>query len=272
LTIKLLKITLAVIGTIIVLFIVYIAKYQQIVNEGSKIYDEHCIKVNPLIIQRKNDYLNYMKLIVASAGASFIQDANNQYFSDGDKYIVEEKKWLQKMDTFLKRSYVKLITDKDVYQLSILYYKNYKNDYDSSLAVREVVKYENDPKKEEVFTNQVVTLAEESNQINKDYGALWEKVSKRFDLRSYFLTVPKSNCPLENYKIPDVNVEDIFNPPPVFWMNETRSSELFPTVLSITLRSFLFGYACLREIDIALKELERLSSWLDHALRSVGIP
>ena len=77
------------------LFVGYIYKYQQLINEGSYLADEHCIKINPLIIDRKNKYLDQYNLILKAgsdtATAEEYHAALDKYMQASDVYQKEEK-------------------------------------------------------------------------------------------------------------------------------------------------------------------------------------
>jgi hypothetical protein len=47
---------------------------------------------------------------------------------------------------------------------------------------------------------------------HSEYGKLWETKKGYFDIRNFFTTIPASNCPPENWEMPDVDLENIFNP------------------------------------------------------------
>ncbi len=82
------------------LFVFPTWKYQQLINEGSVIADEQCLKVNPLIIARKNSYINSMKILQASGSAQDYWTETDKYLDISKKYILAEDSWLAPKSIF----------------------------------------------------------------------------------------------------------------------------------------------------------------------------
>ena len=110
-----LKLTLAVIMLFVALcFTVSILAYQRLVNEGSMIADKQCLKVNPLIIQRKNSYVKSMEIILAKGSEIDYMNELNKYMDISNKYVEEQKKWLQEEKAFMNRIDYKLFLPSQV--------------------------------------------------------------------------------------------------------------------------------------------------------------
>src|SRR5260221_1184399 len=106
---KLVVIVMVIIITVpIVLFASYVSAFQYLVNKGTELVDEHCIKVNPHIIDRKNAF-NYQYKIMMSSDKSQFKSAFNHYFDVSKEYINAEKLWLPKDKALLDSPLFNLI-------------------------------------------------------------------------------------------------------------------------------------------------------------------
>ena len=70
-------------------------------SAGSIIADQHCLKVNPLVIARKNNYIDSMKVLLASGSAEEYWAENDKYLDNSKKYIEAEKTWLIVQKTYM---------------------------------------------------------------------------------------------------------------------------------------------------------------------------
>ena len=77
-------------------------RYQKIVDWGSELADEHCLVVNPLIIERKMRSQEYMQTLLdpsASASAEKIDELTKAYYLASKKYIKAEDDWISKQES-----------------------------------------------------------------------------------------------------------------------------------------------------------------------------
>lgn len=81
----------SLIFTFLIFLILYafIYRYQQLVNEGSYLADEHCIKVSPLVRTRKNIYIKQLELMEASSSVEEVHKALADYKQASEKYLFE---------------------------------------------------------------------------------------------------------------------------------------------------------------------------------------
>ncbi len=197
------KLLFVIVVSALALLIGYLYKYQQLVNEGSYLADEHCIKVNPLIIARKNDYRDEMKLMMASASAEDVQNALSKYAKASNAYQDEEKKWLEKQRKYLDGKIFKLVIPSYVREGAEFQYQMYQPEYNSSLYLSQAF-VENDQTKQEELFRKVVDETAKSKDAGDKYNVAWERNKGRSDWQNNFIKVPQSKCPAENFNIPDV--------------------------------------------------------------------
>lgn len=185
------------------LFGLYINKYQQLVNEGSYLADEHCLKVNPLIIERKNKYIDQYNLMLASASTQEVMDAVDKYFKASQAYVEEEKVWLAKQRKFLDSKMVNLLMPSYFKEVAKYQYEKYEAEYNISLLLnQEHAELAKDQQFE--LTNKVMEETAKSKEAEDKYNAVWEREKGNTEWRYYFVKVPPSKCPLENFNIPQV--------------------------------------------------------------------
>lgn len=205
---KIIIITIVLISLALFLFFLYIFRYQQIVNEGSEIYDDYCLKVNPLIIARKNAYLDGIRVFEASGSTEQYLKTLYEYKKVTKEYLLEENKWFKKQDEFTNRWDFKLLAPKDVQRALFIESEKRKNEDSSSEIVLELFNKVSDKKAEELL-GKMITNKEKLIKLNEEEEKLWN-APLGFDIRDYFIRIPDSICPDENFNIPDVN--DVFTP------------------------------------------------------------
>lgn len=194
----------------LILFAVYIYKYQQLVNEGSYLVDEHCIKVNPLIIDRKKKYLDQYNLMVASASTQEVMDAVDKYFKASQAYVDEEKVWLAKQRKFLDSKMVNLLMPAYFKEAAKYQYEKYEAEYNVSLLLNQG-RTELAEDKQLELTNKVMEETAKSKEAGDKYNAVWQREKGNTEWRYYFVKVPPAKCPQENYNIPEL--PNFFAPP-----------------------------------------------------------
>ncbi len=207
------RILLFPITTIAILLLLYfggsILAYQLLINEGSVLADNQCLKVNPIIIDRKNAYIKSMQALKDNDLKTYEKETD-KYLAASNKYVQEQESWLKAQKKFIDRwdfqyfnpSYVKeaamtqfVSRVADVESTKLLVEAFYVKDLNMSIA-------EEDGKK-------AMDQIKLRNAADKKYDEIWDNPGK-LDWRTKFIKVPPSKCPDENFNIP--NVDDFLNP------------------------------------------------------------
>lgn len=201
-----------VLGLVVASLVGYLVQYQQLVTEGSLLADEHCIKINPLIIDRKNKYTDQYNLIMGSASDQEVENAVDKYFEASQAYMDGEKVWLGKQRKYLDSKWFNLLMPSYIKEASNYQYSMYEADYNSQHYLSLGFK-EEDKNKQLEFANKVVEETAKSEEAGDKYSGIWEREKGRLDWIYKIVKIPPAQCPVENYNIPEVP-----NPflPPVF--------------------------------------------------------
>lgn len=187
----------------------YLYQYQLMVNQGSVLADQYCLKVNPAIINRKNAYLAQLRLTHASASADLINQAIADYFIANQSYIDAESEWLTNQAAYLSRWDVKYLMSPLHRQAAQLQYEsrlagNQASSFLSQLAASQV------PDQQKQLYDQFVSQNDLSTRLDEAYNQLWEQNSGKKLWQFNFVHVPESVCPAENFDFPDT--EDFLVP------------------------------------------------------------
>lgn len=185
------------------LFVSYLWNYQQIVNEGSYLADEHCIKVNPLIIARKNSYAKEFNLIIHPTNGDDLQNSLAEYMKTAKSYQEAEKNWLSKQRTYLDSWNFNTFMPGYIKESAGFQYQMYEADYNSSNALTQAFEAKDSAKQTEL-SNKVITETNKSNAASDKYNTMWDSQKGKQDWQYQFITVPQSKCPAENNNIPDI--------------------------------------------------------------------
>jgi uncharacterized protein YaaR (DUF327 family) len=188
----------------VLLFGLYIYSYQQLVTKGSLLADEHCIKINPLIIARKNSYLDEMKLIQASASAEEVQKSLQDYLVASNAYLSEEGVWLNKQREYLDSKMFKLLIPSYVKEAAEDQYQMYEADHKSSFYTSKSFSATNQEEQIDLM-NQIVEETAKSKVAGDRYNEAWERNKGKTTWQYNFVKVPQSNCPADNFIIPDTD-------------------------------------------------------------------
>lgn len=208
---KRVRVMLPLIIMIIILFSIYVSLFQQLINEGSDLADEHCIKINPLIIDRKNKYLDQYSIMVTGADSKLFAKALDNYRVSTRKYIDEEKIWLEKNKKFLNSRTFNFIIPAIIKEAANYQYQTYEAQYLTSLYLEQAW----DEKDKNIQTELGNKATEETNRSNKmqdKYNEIWENGVGKRGWMFNFVKVPTSKCPDENYDIPVI--PNLFEPLP----------------------------------------------------------
>lgn len=206
---KIVKIILFFVLFVLLIYGGYEFLFQQLVNEGSLIADKQCMDVNPLIIRRKNSYLNSMKIISDKGSADDYMKELKNYLDVSNKFIAAERKWLNEEKTYMNRWDYKLILPAEIQRLGQLQYISREADVKSTQAILDMLKT-TDTNKQKEFVKVIVDQVKIGKDADYEYNQIYEK-GLPFDWRMKFVKVPPSKCPKENLNIP--NVPDLFSPP-----------------------------------------------------------
>ncbi len=196
----------------VALFSIYVWKYQQIVTEGSLIVDDHCIKVNPLIIDRKNKYTDQYNLMMNSASVEDFTVAFNNYRKSAVAYIGEEKLWLARQRKFLDSKEFNLLMPAYMKEALSYQYQMYEGQYYTFFYLEQAWD-EPDKKSQVELSNKGLEEVKKSNDSQDKYNAVWEREKGKQNWMFNFVKVPISECPPENNDIPVIL--NPFAPPPV---------------------------------------------------------
>jgi hypothetical protein len=199
-------------------YAVYLRKYQQLVNEGTRLADQHCIAINPLIIQRKRAYIDGMKTLMASGSAQPSPQSSrsaaleaylsyqDQYLSIAKEYVVLEKEWLRQQDMYLKRSDVMIMVDPNIREAMDWQYKMYRAEYESTEGVVKMFQ-EKDTVKLDGLTAVIARADRESRIAQQAYDLKWRNRPAQQSFRDRFISIPPPQCPEKNYEFPNVEEE-----------------------------------------------------------------
>lgn len=187
-------------------FIAYIFIYQNIINERASLDDEHCIKVNPLIIKRKNLYIDSMRAMFAGKSKSVYENLNAKYVEAVNQYLVEESKWLEKDSKALGNPLVKMLVLESGYKSAEIGHQIYELDLINTKNILKLLN-EKSPDKQKNLSNYISINGRELDDLYKDYDEVVASSPKDYRWVDYLIRVPKTSCPAENYNFPDVNGE-----------------------------------------------------------------
>lgn len=187
---------------LIIGFIAYILVYQHIINDRVTLEDEHCIVVNPLIIKRKQTYLDSMKALVNNTG-DYLK-LNDKYIEVSKRYMAEENKWLEKDLVMLHNPLVRLVVKKDGYQGALMLHRINELDLINTKIILSLFE-EKDQKEQEILGKSIAKNTIELNSLQKEY----DRISGVHDYRwvDYIIRTPQSKCPDANRNMPDVENE-----------------------------------------------------------------
>lgn len=216
---KRVKAALLVICLILGYFVFSTWKYQQLINEGSIIADEQCLKVNPLIIARKNSYVNSMKILEASGSAEEYWTETDKYLAISKKYIAAEDAWLSTQKAYMDSQDTNTYVPAYIRNAGQLQYDSRVADVKATSGIVELFEtYKNlDTTRQQALSDTILNETKKSNDLNYAYNEAYDHPKRTFDLRDYFTSVPESKCPPENLNIPDVN--EMLNPTPAVTPN-----------------------------------------------------
>lgn len=183
--------------------------YQRLVNVGSVLADNQCLKVNPVIIERKNAYLKSMQALKDNDTEAYEKETEN-YLSASKKYVAEQTNWLEEQKRYINRWDFQYFIPSYMKEAAQYQYDSRKADAESTTYLVEAFEVAplNVSISEELSDKSMVKV-KERNDAEKKYDEVWDNPGE-LDWRTRFIKVPESKCPDENFDFPD---DDIFNPP-----------------------------------------------------------
>lgn len=195
------------------LFALSIWQLQVLVNKGSEIADEQCLKVNPLIIARKNSYIKSLKIIESSGSAKEYWEETEKYLAYSQKFIDAQSDWLEKQSEYMNRHAFNTFVSSYIRLAAKYQYDSREADVKSTMAVLRLFnEYDSlDTKGKNELVNEISAYVDKSVETDRKYYKLMSNPQKPHELKEYFISIPKTKCPPENFRIPDVN--DFFIPP-----------------------------------------------------------
>jgi len=205
---KRVKIVVALFFFIVISFIFSALKLQQLVSEGSIIADNQCLKVNPLIIDRKNSYLASIEILQASGSAKDYWTETNKYLDISQKFTNAQNAWLKEQKAFIDRWDFQIFMPSYIKDASKAQYLSRDADMKAQEALYEAFKTKNTERQNEL-SKIVIDQTKISTEAQDEYNKIWD-APKMLDFRTQFINVPKSKCPANNFNIPDIY--DFFHP------------------------------------------------------------
>ncbi|OGK31377.1 hypothetical protein A3F29_01455 [Candidatus Roizmanbacteria bacterium RIFCSPHIGHO2_12_FULL_33_9] len=203
-------------GIFLIFYAIYLGLYQSAINEKAALEEEHCVEINPLIIERKTVYLDSMSAILLEGDVQKYIDLTEEYEDTALDYIHKEKEWLEKDWFFLKNSLNRFVFDNHVMRGFELGHELSEADLRGTILIIDLFN--------DYFVNLGENQAEIQNKLKQHISNLdtlgieIEKNKVEIDrassqsIRNLFVRYPESKCPDENYDIPDVEreLEEIF--------------------------------------------------------------
>jgi hypothetical protein len=186
-------------------FLLSLLMYQRLVNEGSVLADNQCLRVNPVIIERKNHYLKSMEAAKNNDVAGQ-EGETTAYLERSKQYVEEQNKWLETQNTYINRWDFQFFLPGYMKQAAQLQYDSRVADVESTNYLIEA--FEVAPINETLSQELVQKSLERSklrNEKERQYNELWD-TTRRLDWRIQFISVPKTKCPDENFEFPDEEI------------------------------------------------------------------
>jgi len=177
--------------------------YQRLVNEGSVIADAQCLTVNPIIIGRKNHYLNSLEAAQNNDMARY-EGETTAYLERSRQYVEEQTEWLETQHSYMNKWDFQFFLPGYMKQAAQYQYDSRKADAESTTLLIEAFEVsELNQSLSEELTQKSMEQVKMRNDAEEKYNALWDNTG-RLDWRTRFIKVPESTCPDENFEFPDV--------------------------------------------------------------------
>lgn len=202
--IRLFKIAATALIVIILSSSIYIVRYQQLVDVGSSLADDQCLNVNPYMIAKRQHYINSIEIIQASGSVDDYWKEIDMYLSVARQYIDAQSHWLENQKKHMSQLDFKLIVPSYMKRAARLQYDSREADLKATEALVELL--EKKDSTDEVFMNElsetVIAETERAKRAEQEYTDLWDSMPGKNDLRKFFINIPESRCPAENFDLP----------------------------------------------------------------------
>jgi len=191
-------------------YAIYVGFYQAIINERVAFEDEYCIKVNPLIIERKNIYIDSLKAMKFGKTEEYLL-LNEKYNQVSLDYIDEVKRWLDEDSDYLNKWLMRLIVDKNTQDALKIQHDLFESEMISSILMIDMFEdaFENDGRRRDEINQKLITNSDDMTYLSEQLTVKQKQIfnESQRSIRNRLLRSPKSTCPAENYNIPDVDRE-----------------------------------------------------------------
>lgn len=200
------KILIPLIFLVIILFstgyYLYTQEVKKIADERLRLTDQHCIAVNPLLIDTKTAYIGAMNSLLASDNASYIS-AQYSWLGSAKEYLALEKHWLSNSDEFIQRADVKQFMNSQELEALTAQRQIYLTEYK---GIEQIVLLFKDKKNVNLkdLHHKMLTVEQETDIAQQAYNLRWG--NKPVVDQNPNEKKPVSQCPEKNLKMP--NIED----------------------------------------------------------------
>lgn len=177
--------------------------YQRLVNEGSILADSQCLTINPIIIERKNNYLSSLEAAQDNDTAGYQREIT-AYFERSKQYVDEQSKWLKAQHSYMRRWDFQFFLPGYMRRAAQYQYDSRKADVESTKFLIDAFEVsELNPALSQELEKKSMELVRVRNQAEESYNELWDN-PERLDWRTNFTRVPESKCPEENFDFPTI--------------------------------------------------------------------
>lgn len=190
-------------------FVFTLFMYQQLVNKGSVLADNQCLKVNPLIIERKNSYIRQMEAAKANNPDEFFKEMDN-YYTISKRFVIAQKTWLDAQKQYMDRwDFQYFIPDYMKESAKTQFISRDADRQSTQYLIDSYEIYQINQSIAQDLGNKAMEQIKIRNVAEKKYDETFD-APRKLDWRTRFIKVPASKCPDENFDIP--NVDDFLFP------------------------------------------------------------
>lgn len=174
----------------ILLFVGYMYKYQQLINEEAIIADERCLVIKPIIAKKQLAALKYFEVFASSTSAQMKLATSNEVIKYTKMTVTTSAPWMKKQKLFLDKWEFSFFTNE---KLKDVFYAQYDKDlanYEGNIALIEYFDKFEDPQ----YQSNVLKAIKKQDETQTILDKAIKEAEKRFDIRWYFTKVPLSKC------------------------------------------------------------------------------
>jgi hypothetical protein len=192
---------LIVLAVITLVYVGYVLKYQQLLNEGTEIANQQCTDVNPLIFHRKKLYVDTMQILTASGSTKTYWDKTDQFLIVSKQYIAAQKAWLVKEKAYIHRWDFKVFAPSYIQHMAQLQYDSREADMKAQIILDQMLGrfYLTGEDTGEQQMGEVTELTAKRDKADKEMEELWKEHQGKFEVRTFFITVPTNECSNQKY-------------------------------------------------------------------------